>query len=92
MAFSSTIKGSKDLGGCKMIHGTWATDGGTATGTITWGGTRGDATGIPHTIIDGTAISSVSATTMTAAKITATGTMVITCVANDSGYWSVTYA
>ena len=91
MAFTSTIKGSKDLGGCKMIYGTWDATGVTS-GTITWGGTRGDAAGIPHTIIDGTCISSVSATTMTAAKITATGTMVLTCVSGDAGYWSVTYA
>ena len=91
MAFTSTIKGSKDLGGCKMIHGTWDAASVTS-GTITWGGTRGGAQGIPHTIISATCISSTSATTMTAAKITATGTMVITCVSSDAGYWSVTYA
>jgi hypothetical protein len=89
LAFTSVILGQKDLGGAKLLYGTWDATGVT-TGTITFGGTRGGAQGPPHTILDGGAISSVSAVTMTASKITATGTMVITCVSGDAGYWSVT--
>lgn len=90
MAFSYTIDGSRDLGGCKLIYGTWLTSGGTTSGTITWGGTASGNQGPIMRPIDATCVSSVSSTTMTAAKITASGTMALTCVANDSGYWSVT--
>lgn len=88
MAFTSVVLGQKDLGGAKLMYGTWDATGVT-TGTITWGGTRGGGQGTAHTILDATCISSVSATTMTAAKVTATGLMVITCVSGDAGYWSV---
>lgn len=92
MAATYTITGTKNLEGAKLIYGTWATAGGTTTGTITWGGTAGGSQVIAQTIIDATCVSSVSAVTMTACKVTATGTLVYTCVANDSGYWSVTVA
>lgn len=90
MAATYTITGTKDIGGAKMIYGTWATAGGTTTGTITWGGTRTGDQGCPFQILDATCVSSVSAVTMTASKVQADGTLVYTCVANDTGYWSVT--
>lgn len=91
MAFSYVITGQKNLGGAKMIFGTWNAASATS-GTITWGGTRSGNQGTTHQIIDATCISSTSATTMTAAKVTATGTMALTCVSDDQGFWSVTVA
>ena len=89
MAFTSVILGQKDLGGAKLLYGTWDAASVT-TGTITFGGTRGGAQGPAHSYLAADCISSTSATTMTASKITTTGTMVITCVSSDAGYWSVT--
>ena len=89
MAFTYTITGSKDLGGAKLIYGTWDATAATS-GTITFGGTRGGNQGTPQTLVDATVISSTSSTTMTASKMTATGTLALTCVSGDAGYWSVT--
>lgn len=89
MAFSYTITGTRDLQGAKLVHGTWDATGVTS-GTITFGGTRGGNQGTPWTLVDATVISSTSSTTMTAAKMTATGTLALTCVSGDAGYWSVT--
>jgi len=90
LAFTYTITGSKDLGGAKLIHGTWDATA-VASGTITWGGTRIPSNQLlPQTIVDATCISSTSSVTMTAAKVTATGTLALTCVSGDAGYWSVT--
>jgi hypothetical protein len=92
LAATYTIDGSADMGGCRMLYGTWATSGGTTTGTITFSGTVGGAQGPAQKVIDATFISSVSSVTMAAAKLTSSNTLVYTCVANDSGYWSVTVA
>ncbi len=89
MAFSYTITGQKDLGGAKLIHGTWDATAATS-GTITFGGTRSGNQGVTQTLIDATCVSSTSAVTMTAVKMTATGTLALTCVSGDAGYWSVT--
>ena len=89
MAFTYTITGSKDLQGAKLIYGTWDATGVTS-GTITFGGTLGGAQEPTVQVIDATAISSTSSTTMTAAKVTAAGVMSLTCVSGDAGYFSVT--
>jgi len=89
LAFTYTITGTKDLGGAKLIHGTWDATAATS-GTITFGGTRSGNQFPPQTLVDATCISSTSSTTMTAVKMTATGTLALTCVSGDAGYWSVT--
>jgi hypothetical protein len=87
LAFTYVIKGQKDMGGCKMIYGTW--DGaGVVAGTITFAGTQGQV----YNLIDCVAVSSTSLTTATAVKMTATGTLALTFVSADAGYWSVTVA
>lgn len=157
MAFTSTITGTKQLGGAQLIYGTWdgtaVTEGNivfagqrgavaltttTATNTtlttsgsyVTSGVSPGDivtGTGIPvgtfvasvesatsltlnqaatdatatsrtftrlipgiRSIINAKAISSTSATTMTACKVTANNALALNFASGDAGWWSVT--
>ena len=87
MAFSQVILGTLDLGGAKLVHGTWNCGGATTTGTIDIRGVLGvTATKIPHQLIGGAANNHTTATEL-AALWSSNGTCAMSSTAGDTGTW-----
>jgi hypothetical protein len=84
VAFSQVIKGTLDLGGAKLIHGTW-NNASVTTGTIDIRGTLGGtATKIPFELIGGNICNTVAAVAPDM-LFSANGTVAFTSGSSDTG-------
>jgi len=87
LALSQTIVGTIDLGGAKLIHGTFSSAGGSTGGTIDIRGTTGgSAVKVPFRVIGG-AICNTSSITDPDLLFSTDGTMAFTTGANEAGTW-----
>ncbi len=87
MALTQTIVGTLDLGGAKLIHGTFQHAGGTTTGAIDIRGqVGGSAVKVPFRVIGGLVCNTSSITDPDIVYST-DGTMTFTTAANDGGTW-----
>ena len=86
VAFSQVILGTLDIGGAKLIHGTWNAAAVT-TGTIDIRGTLGGtATKVPFKVIGGNVHNVVSATAPNLLW-SENGTVALTATSSDTGTW-----
>lgn len=86
MAFSQVIKGVLDLGGAKLIHGTWNAASVT-TGTIDIRGTLGGtAVKIPFELIGGK-VNDFTTAADTVELWSLNGTCAISVTSSDTGTW-----
>ena len=86
MAFSQVILGTLDLGGAKLMHGTF-NNASVTTGTIDIRGVLGvTATKVPHYVIAG-GINNLTAAVAPDMLMSQNGTIAFTTGSSDTGTW-----